>query len=100
MLTVSGASPSEGTAASRAVAPITVRHEIPQMMHSISALCSTPLAKGNYLVWENQFEGTLKIHNLMQFVSGTLPTPAIRLPDKSSNPDYEDYMKSDGIMLS
>lgn len=36
----------------------------------------------------------------MQFILGTLPNHAIRLPNGDSNLDYEDYMKKDGIVLS
>lgn len=74
--------------------------EIPQRMYGISSLCPASLTQGNYVVWKNQFEGALKIHGLMDFISGTLHTPTVKLLDGSMNTAYELHMKNDSIVLS
>lgn len=66
---------------------------------SIQSMCLNPMTSENYLIWRSQFEGVLRMHHLMPFVKRTLPIPSKKLRDGSDNPNYEDCMYKDDVIL-
>lgn len=70
------------------------------MMYTINSLCPNPLTVGNYLIWKHQFEGTLRVHKLLSYISRQLITYAPLLEDGQPNLEHDNNITNDAIVLS
>lgn len=67
--------------------------------YNIFTMVLDKLERNNYLCWRNQFECTLREKKFMKFVNGTKSAPTPRLDDDTSNPEYEEWIANDDMVL-
>ncbi|XP_021815103.1 uncharacterized protein LOC110757711 [Prunus avium] len=79
---------------------------------SISHVISVRLERDNYPTWLAQIVPVLRSRRLLSYVDGSCPSPSPTIPDPKakesessppsliSNPDYEDWVQKDQLVLS
>lgn len=79
---------------------ITLFHMMPHMSNNLNVLFANPMTRESYLSWTNQMEDVLCDHKFLPFVKGTIVVPPKMLKDGHRNPNYEENVEIDEMVLS
>ncbi|KAM1411727.1 hypothetical protein ACFXTH_024342 [Malus domestica] len=68
-------------------------------IQNIGSMVPIKLKRTNYLPWRALFAPILRRYKLLGLIDGTEPCPAPLLPDRSMNPEFEQWFEKDQNLL-
>ena len=95
------ASPSDSSSPIESVPPSNPNSQIYNSLtiQNIGSMVPIKLRRSNYLPWRALFAPILRRYKLLGIIDGTEPCPSPFLPDRSINPNFEQWYEKDQNLL-